>query len=1173
MRNKESCEGFVHSIPPTGNVGKSILTKSILTQNSPQRERLKSLLSALGYAYPESRIRIRCFAPKNMPLSEQLRRGIAWQKDEETIIPIPVEGWFYPSTGVFVQLKKSRRSDNASSKTTWIEAKTYQDGIAYLNQINAKGYGIYFIPNEGGGADSDIVRFPALFYECDGVSKAKQWQRLKSLEAELGRPASTVIETRNSLHCYFLLTYDCLLASTWKKYQLRLIQKQDSDPAIHNPARVMRLAGFDHQRWNTETNELEQFPVTLVQQNDNVFALDEFDRVLPEQIPTVQQEKARREASETVASDPNSNPWDIRNFAHYLDGYQQDGRHGWDTAKCPAHNGTSDNSLHIEQNSGAFKCHAGCDKKEVYHAALDLAKSHGYQLPQRNNVGYFFGGLIGGLAHRLKKQFEKLRKSPYGFSRKSEVEVEVEPEKTSPAIEFNAGERLETYSEAKKREYKYVLDISGTGTAKSYDAGLATPSMFGLNRIIYVSAEYRNASTPTLARHPGLESRHNSLYRDEFGKLRRVNEKRQPYVVPPNCGRTDTLNALRNKNIPGADTAELICKTCPHFEPCRGGATYDYLNQRAKKLKEEKWLRMHQNSLPSFVNDNLDLEDPVHYPDIGLIWDEASQILTYHKSTEVEASDLDRVIADLTLKLPNEFEKLRLLLTTLKQLLNKEIKQPDRYGFKDRELRKLLVIPDEINIDLIKEALQPDLNNLLNDTQEKYGVSMADMPRQVRKDFSESDRKTAEKIKQNLALNWFPDFLDILAGNIKGGSFRSQHETLTLTLPDSRFIEIAQEAGLNIFLDATMSVEELALILGCDPSEILVIEQTELEVDNLEFIQVATVGRLGVGSQRSEFCNKRLKAIIDQIQSDSEETLPVYDFKSQGKEGDGSRHWFVESRGVNDLEEAKGLIAVGTPCPNISELEARFTVLYGRTPVRGTEHIKYPIQVNGTPSQDLQPWFDMKVSADPEFRNFVRRRILEEIHQLKGRLRANRRPDEKLKIHFIADYPLDIPVTLKRASDITPEAATKTERVEIAVKAAVEQLKAKGEKITQAAIAAITGYSQQHISRVRVLLISLLDPYSKMSKTGELPPDPKDVGWVSQEYLPILAESTHDELLKGTLDLVDVYGRRGFQLMWEATPAAVQIKILEMLMLVLPASELRDLRTAVVPRVTTMTDP
>lgn len=50
----------------------------------------------------------------------------------------------------------------ANSNPVWLEAKTYQDGIDYLHSLNAKSYGIYLIPSEGGGVDADITHFPAL---------------------------------------------------------------------------------------------------------------------------------------------------------------------------------------------------------------------------------------------------------------------------------------------------------------------------------------------------------------------------------------------------------------------------------------------------------------------------------------------------------------------------------------------------------------------------------------------------------------------------------------------------------------------------------------------------------------------------------------------------------------------------------------------------------------------------------------------------------------------------------------------------------------------------------------------------------------------------------------------------------------------------------------------------
>ena len=111
-------------------------------------------------------------------------------------------------------------------------------------------------------------------------------------------------------------------------------------------------------------------------------------------------------------------------------------------------------------------------------------------------------------------------------------------------------------------------------------------------------------------------------------------------------------------------------------------------------------------------------------------------------------------------------------------------------------------------------------------------------------------------------------------------------------------------------------------------------------------------------------------------------------------------------------------------CRSLADMEAEYTILHGRPPKEGTERIKYPIEVNNV-SDDQQPYFEMDVSVDPQFRDFVRRRILADIRQMIGRLRAHRRPNKKLKVYILGDYPLDFPVTLIQASDLTPDAATK----------------------------------------------------------------------------------------------------------------------------------------------------
>ncbi|AFZ33612.1 hypothetical protein Glo7428_5235 (plasmid) [Gloeocapsa sp. PCC 7428] len=1103
-------------------------------------------LTTLGYQEGD-RIFVRALVPKNIPMPEALKRGLAWEPEPDKIVPVTVDGFLIlkGNNATFTRLKRCKESRK------WIEQRTCQNGLAYLQQLNQKGYGIYYIVNAGGRENGDISHCPALFYECDTIGKDEQWQKVEELTRS-GYEPSLVIETRNSLHVYHR-TFEQEVEG-WKKLQQRLIQHLNSDPSIYNENRLMRLAGFLHWKWNTEVQALESFPVTLKLNTGKVYSRFELNSLLP--LWDVERWDKQASRAERVETDPSLDPWDIRNLATLLDGYNPNGRRGWITCKCPAHNGQSDNSLHIEQSTGAYKCHGGCDPKEIYHAALDLAKSRGYQVPQK--VGHQFSDL-GGWLFKLKRQLTKTikRRNVWGVGRKGEVEVEPKPAKTSPAIEYQPSERLNVWVEAKKRGYKYILDTSVTGSGKSYDAGRATTELFGVRQLIYASAEHRNPTTSTLqSSWHDLEARHKGLVRDEFGKLRRASAG-QPYVVAPNCGRNEVISALRSKNISGADTAGLICDTCPNLEPCQAGAVFGFLHDRMTALKQPR-LRAHPESLPS---PNADFGEPYNYSDVVLMWDEASEILKAHRSIEVMAADLQWAIADLAVKLPQVFDALRPLLIALHSYLSGEQKQPNKYGWKNAQIKAALPTLEGIDVNAIVEALAPSLDSLLDGGKE-YGLSLADMTRDVRKRFSDSDAAVADRVARELALNWLPDFLDVLLGNVVG-ALRIQYGTLTITLPDLRLAEIARAASGNIFLDATATAEDLALVLGCDPSDILTVRQEIPDTSNLEIIQVATMGRLGVGSERSEFCQARVDAIVNQIQQDTLGKTGVIDFKRHTKEGDGKRRWWVDSRGVNDLEDCDALVSVGVPCRSLSDLEAEFTVLCGRPPKEGTERVRYPIEVNGAPSPDLQPWFEMEVSADLEFREFCRRRILADIHQNFGRLRASRRPGQQLRVYFIGDYPLDVPVTLKKASDITPDAATKPERVEMGIRAAVQQLKEARQKITQQAIAQITGLSQGYVSRFRKLLQTLLSSSnSKSNNSTDPPPDPDEVQWVSQEYLPLLAESPPTELLEEVLTTFEVYGQTVWRQIWDATPAAAQIKILQALMFTLSAGELRSLSTA-----------
>jgi hypothetical protein len=96
------------------------------------------------------------------------------------------------------------------------------------------------------------------------------------------------------------------------------------------------------------------------------------------------QKREQRKASNPhfgQPTNPQDNPWDIRNFAHYFEGYHEQGN-GWAAAKCPSHNGTSQTSFRVKLDTGEYKLWCGCNTKDVYKSGLALALASGYKLPE-----------------------------------------------------------------------------------------------------------------------------------------------------------------------------------------------------------------------------------------------------------------------------------------------------------------------------------------------------------------------------------------------------------------------------------------------------------------------------------------------------------------------------------------------------------------------------------------------------------------------------------------------------------------------------------------------------------------------------------------------------------------------------------------------------------------------
>jgi hypothetical protein len=667
---------------------------------------------------------------------------------------------------------------------------------------------------------------------------------------------------------------------------------------------------------------------------------------------------------------------------------------------------------------------------------------------------------------------------------------------------------------------KYILDTSPTGSGKSYDAGTLNPDMLGVKDIFYITNDPRNVSTPTLKDWPILEGRHAGLYRNELGEVRTRKRKDsldryQEKDLRSNCARPFTHAALANQNISHGLESATICQGCQFLELCRSGkGDYDYLNKRAIALQSKR-LISHPASLP--LPKSLDFENGFNYGNTTLIFEESELSCNTTKIVKVGEKDIKDTIATLAEKDSDLFLSLKPLLIAIKKLIAE--KQPNRYGFDGKTLREKLLglIPTNIDLNQLKQALTPDLSFL--DPISEMGESIADMPASVRRAFSEKDSNLAEKAENEVLKQWIPEFINALKGK---GYLSLNHGILSVSFVDERLQAIISEAAKVIFLSATESIENLEARTGLT---IDLITTGGGIPENIRFIQVSDLGRMGIN--RGEGQKRRSKAILDHYRQIDPNNTAAIRFQSHCKdEGDETslRH-FVNSQGTNAIAGVSRLVIDGLPCPNLESLRHDYAVSTGNDP-------------------------------DGEgFDRYVHHRILSIVKQEIGRVRANLYPG-RFEIVLLTDYDFSglIPPNQMRqckAHEITPIAESAIERTKRLIGEAANQLWESGEKITERAIASLSGLSRSVVNRARQFLDEILaqftirNPYSKVGQTENLTQTDFDLINDAVAYVEAASE---DSLLTEFEALLEVFDRNQWAALWGFIPIPVRDKLLNQLL-------------------------
>ncbi len=144
---------------------------------------------------------------------------------------------------------KRSRFDNGCLK--YFFGRRYKQGFKQLEHFAKQGDELFVIPNyiplqdgeNGIGADF-VESYPAIFAEIDDFSLDQQWQQIHHVQQKYGlEPTAVIFSGGKSLHIYFALKKPIFEAETWQRLQRKLICLFNSDPAIANPNREMRLAG------------------------------------------------------------------------------------------------------------------------------------------------------------------------------------------------------------------------------------------------------------------------------------------------------------------------------------------------------------------------------------------------------------------------------------------------------------------------------------------------------------------------------------------------------------------------------------------------------------------------------------------------------------------------------------------------------------------------------------------------------------------------------------------------------------------------------------------------------------------------------------------------------------------------------------------------------------------
>lgn len=654
--------------------------------------------------------------------------------------------------------------------------------------------------------------------------------------------------------------------------------------------------------------------------------------------------------------------------------------------------GSISNKTVFKSYESTYKFLSSIDRelKVAWWGQVDKSKGDIDEIVARTKIDLISWDKFAGMTNTIRWHerslfaFEKLSSKT-----KSQLD-ESEPATQVSAIEYTDTDGMTTIlGQIVADGGRFVWDKSGTGSGKSTIAGMLR-EVSDIKGIMLVTNNYRHPSTKEVEQsYVILPGKCDWLYVVPD----RLTPLGNPYLltsqpngedyprISGNCHRAKMHALWSNSGWAENDEKNPICATCPFNDRCHyeKGDGYGVKFERGKALANRR-LICAPGSMPHPSN--------FDYSDWLIIFDDEKP--EFYRSLIANKAHVEKTLTRVYLADP----QLGLELSSLFNSILAKIGVTKHFGFEHEEIVRDICLE---NID--------DLIRRVNDivTPSRESIKFSDKKSAVIARL-ESKGLTFKDNRQELVdiePNWLVQTLEVLSGQVVG-SLRMSKEELTVKQVSNYHRSIFKKAALTLFLDASENIDDLAKTLETDPNEITVISQPSNRFDNVHFTQVT--GIKNTSKDRSQYSDDRIeKLALNRVQHHG--SASVIDKK---KTSVADYRWWRDSRGTNMLIAEKCLIIVGAPVQNLGSLADEYSILTGSI-------------VSAT-------------SKDSNFLAFVRRRVIAEINQAIGRLRAQHRPDEQLFIYFVYDrndllmseilaaYP-DMTLATTPVADICLEAA------------------------------------------------------------------------------------------------------------------------------------------------------